>query len=72
MQAPAVSSSDVDTPVSEAGALNDSFTQQLMAGALKLKSSLFKPERISFADVARNPALAKRARAEMDNHQFKG
>lgn len=51
---------------------NDTFTQQLMAGALKLKTTLFKPERISFSDVARNPALAKRARAEMDNHSFKG
>lgn len=51
---------------------NDSFTQQLMAGALKLKSSLFRQERVSFADIAHNPTLAKRARAEMDNHQFRG
>ena len=51
---------------------NDSFTQQLMAGALKLKSSLFRQERVSFADIAHNPSLAKRARAEMDNHHFKG
>lgn len=51
---------------------NDSFTQQLMAGALKLKSSLFRQEQVSFADIAHNPTLAKRARAEMDNHQFRG
>lgn len=51
---------------------NDSFTQQLMAGALKLRSSLFRQERVSFSDIAHNPNLAKRARAEMDNHQFRG
>ena len=77
MQGQLWSSAEIDTPSSDgtprqAPALNDSFTQQLMAGAMRLKSSLFKPERISFTDIARNPTLARRARAEMDNHQFKG
>ena len=40
---------------------------QLMAGAQRLKTAMFRPERISFTDIARNPSLAEAARAEATN-----
>ncbi|KAK9817288.1 hypothetical protein WJX72_012262 [[Myrmecia] bisecta] len=50
--------------------MNDSFTQQLMAQAMRLRSAVFHhTERISFADLAKSPDLAKAARAELDNNQ---
>lgn len=78
MQAQSISPPDIGDSSGSALSYgqNDSFTQQLMAGALKLKSSLFRQEkereRVSFADIAHNPSLAKRARAEIDNHHFQG
>ena len=50
----------------------DSFTDQFLASAARLKDTVLKTEAVSFKDVAANPSLGRRARAEMNSHQLKG
>eukprot|EP00884_Botryococcus_braunii_P012143 jgi/Botrbrau1/2092/Bobra.0047s0050.1 len=63
-------SPDGGQPSAQANSSVDTFTKSLMAQAKRLRSAVFNnPDRVSFTDVARNPLLARAARAELTGEE---